>query len=277
MKLYEKNFATASFSREVFNGLNMTAAVEYAERKPLFNTTDYTVIKNDDLYTSNNPLLPFDEFNPAILKHNLVKLNVVARIKFGQEYITRPDGKYNLGNDKFPTLLIGYEKGFAGSEDNYNFDKVSARVTHNLTLGNKGETGINIKAGKFFNAEGISFVDYKHFNGNETHVMMGTSYINSFNLLPYYAASTNDSYFETHIEHNDKGFIMNKIPLLNKLQSKLMLGFKNLAIPDRKPYQEFSVGLSNLGFGKFRILRIDYVRSYQDGFQGDGVMFGINF
>ena len=45
MKLYEKNFATASFSREVFNGLNMTAAVEYAERKPLFNTTDYTVIK----------------------------------------------------------------------------------------------------------------------------------------------------------------------------------------------------------------------------------------
>ena len=202
---------------------------------------------------------------------------MVARIKFGQEYITRPDGKYNLGNDKYPTLLVGYEKGFAGSEDNYNFDKVSARITHNLTLGNKGETGINIKAGKFFNAEGISFVDYKHFNGNETHVMMETSYINSFNLLPYYAASTNDSYFETHIEHNDKGFIMNKIPLLNKLQSKLMLGFKNLSIPDRKPYQEFSVGLSNLGFGKFRILRIDYVRSYQDGFQGDGVMFGINF
>jgi hypothetical protein len=277
MKLYEKNFAMANFSREMFNGLNMTAAIEYAERKPLFNTTDYTVIKNDDLYTSNNPLLPFDEFMPAIVKHNLVKLNLVARIKFGQEYITRPDGKYNLGNDKYPSLSIGYEKGFASNEDNYNYDKISARLTQTLTLGNKGETGINIRAGKFFNAEGISFVDYKHFNGNETHVMVGTSYINSFNLLPYYAASTNDSYFETHLEHNDKGFIMNKIPLLNKLQSKLMLGFKNLAVPDRKPYQEFSVGLSNLGFGKFRILRIDYVCSYQGGFQGDGVMFGINF
>jgi hypothetical protein len=95
--------------------------------------------------------------------------------------------------------------------------------------------------------------------------------------LPYYAASTNDSYLETHFEHNDKGYIMNKIPLLNKLQSKLMLGFKNLAVPDRKPYQEFSVGLSNLGFGKVRIFRVDYVRSYQGGFQGDGVMFGINF
>jgi hypothetical protein len=106
---------------------------------------------------------------------------------------------------------------------------------------------------------------------------MGNSYTNSFNLLPYYSASTNDSYFETHIEHNDKGFFMNKIPLLNKLQSKLMLGFKNLAVADKKPYQEFSVGLSNLGFGKVHVFRIDYVRSYQGGYLGDGVMFGLNF
>ncbi len=277
MKLYEKNFVTAAISRELFNGLNMSLGLEYAERKPLFNTTDYTLIKSDDLYTSNNPLLPFDSTIPAIEKHNLVKLNINARIKFGQEYITRPDGKYNLGNDKYPSLLLGYEKGFAGSENQFNFDKIAARVTHTITFGNKGETGINLKAGKFFNAEKISFVDYKHFNGNETHVMLGNSYINSFYFLPYYLASTNDSYFETHLEHNDKGFIMNKIPLLNKLQSKLIVGFKNLAIPDRKPYQEFSVGLSNLGFGKFRILRIDYVRTYQDGFLGDGVMFGLNF
>lgn len=277
MKLYEKNFISAGFSREIVNGLNMSAAIEYTERKPLFNTTDYTLIKNDDLYTSNNPLLPADEFTPAFEKHNLVKLNIGARINFGQEYITRPDGKYNLGNDKYPTLILNYEKGFAGNESQYNFDKIAARITHSIVFGNKGEMSINTKAGKFFNAENISFADYKHFNGNETHTVINGSYTNSFNLLPYYTASTNDSYFETHIEHNDKGYIMNKIPLLNKLQSKLVLGFKNLAVPDRKPYQEFSVGLSNLGFGKYRILRIDYVRSYQNGFQGDGVMFGVNF
>ncbi len=277
MKLYEKNFISAGFSREIVNGLNMSAAIEYAERKPLFNTTDYTLIKNDDLYTSNNPLLPADEFTPAFEKHNLVKLNIGARINFGQEYITRPDGKYNLGNDKYPTLILNYEKGFAGNKSQYNFDKIAARITHSIVFGNKGEMSINTKAGKFLNAENISFADYKHFNGNETHTVINGSYTNSFNLLPYYAASTNDSYFETHIEHNDKGYIMNKIPLLNKLQSKLVLGFKNLAVPDRKPYQEFSVGLSNLGFGKYRILRIDYVRSYQNGFQGDGVMFGVNF
>lgn len=277
MKLYEKNFITANFSREMFNGLNMTFALEYAERKPLFNTTDFVVIKNSKLYTSNNPLLPLDESSAAIDRHNLVKLNVSGRIKFGQQYVTRPDGKYNLGNDKYPTLLLGYEKGFAASQDSYNYNKVTARIIQNLSIGNKGETGINIRAGKFFNAEGISFVDYKHFNGNETNVMIGSSYINSFYLLPYYQSSTNDSYVEMHFEHDDKGYIMNKIPLVNKLKSKLMLGFKNLAIPERKPYQEFSVGLSNLGFGKVRFFRIDYVRSYQGNYIGDGVMFGLNF
>jgi hypothetical protein len=276
MKLYERNYIAASFSREIINGLNMSLGLEYAERKPLYNTTDYTLIKSDDLYTSNNPFLPFDNTTSAIEKHNLAKLNIGARIKFGQQYITRPDGKYNLGNDKYPTLLVGYEKGFSGNESNYNYDKIAVRVTQNLSLGNKGELAINTKAGKFFNADGISFVDYKHFNGNQTHFNQGDM-TNSFNLLPYYSASTNDSYFETHLEHNDKGYIMNKIPLLNKLQSKLMLGFKNLAIPERSPYQEYSVGLNNLGFGKFHILRVDYIRSYQGGYLGDGVMFGLSF
>ena len=277
MKLYEKNFIASNISREIFNGLDMSLGLEYSERKPLFNTTDYAVIKSEDQYSSNHPLLPLDETAAIIDRHNLVKMNLGARIKFGQQYITRPDGKYNLGNDKYPSISINYEKGMAGNEDNYNYDKISARLQYSLTLKNKGEIDINTKAGKFFNADGISFVDFQHFNGNQTHVVFGTSYTNQFNLLPYYSGSTNDSYWETHMEYSDKGFIMNKIPLLNKLQSKLVLGFKNLSIPNRNPYQEFSAGLSNLGFGKYRILRIDYVRSYQNGYQGDGIMFGLNF
>lgn len=70
---------------------------------------------------------------------------------------------------------------------------------------------------------------------------------------------------------------MNRIPLLNKLKSNLVIGYHAIAVPDVKPYSEFSVGLDNLGFGKFRMLRVDYVRSYQNGFQGDGVIFGLKF
>jgi len=277
MKLYEKNFASVNFGREVINGLYMSANAEYSERKPLFNTTDYSTLKNNDLYSSNNPLLPNDEITPAFEKHNVVKTAILARINFGQKYWKRPDGKFNIRNDDYPTITLGYEKTFATSDKKHEYDLVSARAVYEVTLGNKGLMQMNLRGGKFFNGENISFVDYKHFNGNQTHIGQSESYTNVFNLLPYYTASTNDSYFETHIEHNDKGYFMNKIPLLNKLQTQLVLGFHNLAVPERKPYQEFTVGLDNLGFGKFRMLRVDYVRSYQNGYQGDGVIFGLKF
>lgn len=277
MKLYEKNFASINFIREIINGLNLNITAEYSERKPLWNTSDYAVTNSNDLYTSNNPLLPNDYVTPALDKHNLVKTSIITRIKFGQRYLSRPDGKYNIGNKKSPNIYLGYEKAFAATDKKYEYDLITARVTHNLKIGNKGVLDMNLKAGKFFNADNISFVDYKHFNGNQTHIANGGIYTNTFNNLPYYAASTNDSFLEFHAEHNDKGFIMNKLPLLKKLQSQLILGFHNLSIPDRKPYQEFSVGLDNLGFGKFRILRVDYIRSYQNGYQGDAVVFGFKF
>src|SRR5690606_19224688 len=129
----------------------------------------------------------------------------------------------------------------------------------NETFGNKGDFGINVKGGKFFNADNISFIDYKHFNGNQTHVGTDQKYLNVFNLLPYYTYSTNDAYVETHIEHNFKGYVMNKVPLLNALQWNLIVGYHNIAIPARKPYNEFTAGFDNIGFGKFRLLRIDYV------------------
>jgi hypothetical protein len=277
MKLYEKNFVAANFGREIVNGLNMNFNLEYSERKSLWNTSDQSTTKTDDIYSSNNPILPNDFVTPAFEKHNLMKANVVAVIKFGQHYWTRPDGKYNIGNDAYPTISVGLEKTFAANDKKYEYTLLSARVQQDFTLGNKGDMKINLRGGKFFTADNISFVDYKHFNGNQTHITGGESYTNQFNNLPYYSASTNNSYFETHIEHNDKGFLMNKIPLLNKLQSQLVLGFHNLAIPGRNPYQEFSVGLDNLGVGKAKLFRVDYVRSYQNGYQGNTVIFGLKF
>jgi hypothetical protein len=206
-----------------------------------------------------------------------MKASLGTRIRFGQKYISRPDGKINIQNDDYPIVSFYYEKAFGASNSNYHYDLISGTIDYNKTIGNKGDFGLRFKAGKFFNADNISFVDYKHFNGNQTHVTLLNNSLNSFNLLPYYSHSTNDAYLETHIEHNFKGYIMNKIPLLNKLQWNLIGGFHQLNIPNMKPYQEFTVGFDNIGWGKFRFLRVDYVRSYQNGFQGDGVMFGLKF
>jgi hypothetical protein len=275
MKLYNLEFAQINYSQDVANGINLNAKVAYEQRKPLFNTTDYSFFKKDDVYSSNNPLAPNDFETPAFDPHHLFKANVSARINFGNKYISRPDGRYNVKNDKYPTLFLAFEKAFAASEKKYEFERVGASLQYDLSLGNKGALGMNFRAGKFFNADNISFIDYRHFNGNQTHIGTTDRYLNVFNLMPYYANSTNDSYFELHSEYNDTGFIMNKIPLLNLLKSTMNLGFHSLAIPDRKPYTEFTVGLDNLGFGKFKLFRVDYVHSYQGGIQQNGVVFGL--
>ncbi|NUY82065.1 carboxypeptidase-like regulatory domain-containing protein [Flavobacterium sp. MAH-1] len=276
MKLYERNFANATYSMEVVNGIVLTGMLDYSERKPLWNNTDYTVFPDNPGYTSNNPLAPDDFVTPAIVKHNVFKTGLYAKIVFAQEYWTRPDGKVKIGNDLYPTINLGWEKGF-GNENRYSFDHISGNLRYERTLGNKGSFETIVKAGKFFNADDISVVDYKHFNGNQTHIGKNDRYLYGFNLLPYYEQSTNDSYLEIHAEHNDKGYIMNKIPLLNKLRSTLVLGYHNLCVPERNPYHEFSVGLDNLGVGKFRLIRIDYFRAYQHGFVTDGFVFGLKF
>lgn len=279
MKLYDKTFAEARFSQELFNGFRVYSSLAYEHRKPLFNHTDYTFINEErDSYTSNNPQDPFNYSTSSFSTHNIVKLNVNARINFAQSYYSRPDGKFNITNTKYPILTLGYEKGLGDSESNYNFDAFKLGLQQEVVVGNKGILNYNLKGGFFANADKIAFMDYHHFNGNLTNVNFRGSYLNSFKNLPYYALSTNKNYAEVHAQHNFKGFIMNKIPLLNKLNYNMLISTNIAYTESNKPYTEYAIGIDNLGFGKYRFLRVDYVRSYQgSGFINDAVLFGISF
>ncbi len=277
-KFYERQFIQLGFSEELFNGFRLNSSLSFEKRKALFNTTNQTFINDDnDFYTSNNPLNETAFGIAPFVNHNIAKLNISARINFAQNYLSYPDSKFNIGNDKYPTLVLGYEKGFSSTNSDYNFDQIKARVSQSFTISDKGRFNYNIRAGQFFNADDIAFVDYKHFNGNQTHVSTAGNYTNVFNDLNYYTASTNDNYLEAHVEHDFNGYILGKIPLLNKLNFNLVVGAHNLATADNKPYQEFTIGLDNIGWGKWRFLRFDYIRSYQNGYQGDALVFGLKF
>ena len=278
IKLYDKSFAQAQYFQEVFNGVRLNSSLSVERRKALFNNTDYVMVNEDrDSYTSNNPLNETDFTSQPFNTHNIAKLNINATINFAQDYLSYPDGKYNIPNRKYPTLYLGYEKGFAATDSNYNFDQFKARLRQRIDLGNKGEFEYDAQGGIFANADDIAFMDYKHFNGNQTNVKLDGSYLNAFKNLPYYDLSTNNKYAELHTEYRFKGYILNKIPLLNKLNFNLILGANAAFTQDNKPYSEYSIGVDNIGFGKFRFLRVDYVRSYQNGFVNDAVLFGISF
>lgn len=278
MKLYDKSFVALNYSEELFNGFKLYTSLSYERRKALFNTTDQTFFNDEnDAYTSNNPLDQTAYGVASFETHHIVKATVSARINFGQDYLSYPDAKYNLSNDNYPTLYLGYETGFASTNEAYNFNQVKARVEQSFNIKDKGRFMYNLRAGKFFDADAIAFMDYQHFNGNQTHISTEGNYMNVFNNLDYYAASTNDSYFEGHVEHDFNGFVLGKVPMLNQLNFNLIVGAHLLATPDFKPYQEYSVGIDNIGWGKWRLLRVDYLRSYQSGFQSDAIVFGLKF
>jgi hypothetical protein len=271
LKAYDRTYALLSYSDEYFNGFRLFSRISFEDRKPLFNT------ETDDDFTSNNPLAPDDFVNPVFQAHQIVKAQITARIRFKQKYLSYPDAKYNLINNDYPTLYLSYETGFASDNSDYNFSQIRAMLFHSFNIANKGQFSYNLKAGTFFNAENISFPDFQHFNGNQTPIGTEDDYTNRFNLLPYYALSTNNSYFEGHAEHNFQGYLLGKIPLLRALNFNLVLGAHHLSTENNKPYSEFSVGMDNIGWGKFRFLRVDYIRSYQGGYLEDGVIFGLKF
>ncbi len=277
LKLYEKQFAEVSYQQELFNGFRLFSDISYQQRNALFNTNDHSWVNRDDIaYSSNNPLQPTNFGSAPFEDHHIFKLNVSGRIDFAQKYMSYPDSKVNVSSNKFPTLWLTYEKGFGSDISDYNFNQVRAALMQTIKLGNKGNFGYTLKAGAFLNDNEISYLDYQHFNGNQTRIG-SSSYLNKFNLLPYYELSTKNNYLEAHAEQDFQGWILGKLPLINKLNYNLILGAHALSIENNKPYTEFSVGIDNLGFGKYRLLRLDYVVSKYQGKTEGAFIFGLKF
>lgn len=261
MKIYEKTFINVGFSKELTNGFWFNSSLEYADRKPLINTTDYSAknIENRD-YISNDPRNP-SNFTPSFNQHQIWTFNIGTTINFGTKYLSYPDRKFTVYNNNYPSLYVGYRKTFGSDNSQNHSDLFYTRIGQRFSLGNLGNSKYKIKAGYFLNKKDIQFMDYAHFNGNKFSFPSPNGTMNSFNLLDYYSHSTNDKYAEFHGEHNFKGFLLGKIPLINKLNFHVVAGAKGLFTGDRKPYTEASLGIDNIGWGKWRFLRVDYVIS----------------
>jgi hypothetical protein len=273
LKIFEKEFANIGYSEEIKNGVYFSSSLEYANRKPLFNTSNYSFARQSktDPYTSNNPLDLVNYTNAAFIEHKIASLKLGATFIFNQKYLSYPDRKFNIGSTKYPTLGLLYRKNFGASNSELNSDVFVANIRQNIAVGNYGKLAYNLRGGMFLKRKDIAFMDNLQANGNQLFFITDNQ-LNSFGLLAYYKFYTNDKYAEAHIEHNFKGALLGKIPLINKLNFYLVGGAKSLFTADSKPYTEYSVGLDNIGFGKWRFLRVDYVKSFHAGIKNDGFL-----
>lgn len=271
MRVYEKDFLSLEYRRELTNGLYFQGGIEYAQRNHLENTTNYSFFRKDSLYQPNIPrptLVGVEEG----LSDEALFLRANFRIRFDQKYISYPDQKFIMGS-KYPDIWIRYKKGLMDTD----FDLIRMDISDRTTFGLFGETEYLVEGGLFLNNKEMRFMDFYHFNGNQTLIFSPSKLLRSFLLLPYYEKSTDDWFVQGHLLHHFNGFIFDKVPLLRKAGFKSVLGAAYLYTPEGGNYLELSYGIENLGFGIFRILRIDAVASFDEWkYQKFGVRLGLD-
>lgn len=267
-KFFNKTFAAVQWQQELFNGIFFEGGSEWAQRSPLMNNSDQSWLFRDTReFTSNNPQDPLLD-DPAFEQHQAFQVDLALRIRLKQEYISLPDRKINL-RSKWPTFWLRYRAGlpFGQPEDPFrsqvDYHRLSLELLQNeIQLGLYGRSEIRLEAGAFLRSEELYFMDFWHFNGNQTVLGNANNYLSSFMLLPYYTESTTDPYFTAHYQHFFQGFLLERIPGVRKLGFATVLGGRVLQIQDQAPYWELSLGLDQLGIGFFRFFRLDGVVSF---------------
>jgi hypothetical protein len=244
MKLYLKHYTRITHTSELVNGFYFTPSAEYSLRSSLLNTTGFRWIKSNYNYTSNDPQHP-DSTNYSFSEHQALTIDVKIRYVFKQRYYTTPNFKTVTGS-KFPSLLINYRKGIYALGSKINYDLLTLGLEGTFNLKRFGNSSYSFTAGSFLNTRKLYFMDWYHFNGNQT--LFSGFKTNDFMLLDYYTASTKSQFIEGHFEHNFGGFFLSKIPLLKKLKLQEFGKASILTTDGKNTYAELTAGIQRLGF-----------------------------
>ena len=263
IKLYDKSFGRVAYQREITNGIFLKGYVDYSERSPLENTSNYSFLKKERTYNPNDPLYPNDADMP-FETNQAFELGLSFRIRFQQKYISYPKRKFIMGS-KFPEIWIHYRKGIAALGSDVDYDLLKLNIEHEISMGLVGRTEFNIEGGVFVNDKKMEFIDYQHFNGNQTFIYSPGDALKSFMMLPYYEYSTTNPYTQIHFQHHFEGFLLDKLPLIRKLGLKSVLGASFLYTEEGGDYYEVSYGFENIGFGIVKLFRADVVSSFRKG------------
>ncbi len=266
-RFYRRDFLQLMASRDIANGLNLNATLEYSDNSPLTNHSSYSIIKYAD-----------KEIQPNVPGNNSIE---PWQLGNHQSFISRfvleytPNHRYRIRNNtkvyaesKFPTYSLVYKGAFSGvfgSDSRYDLVKIGIR--QKINFGISDQFSYQVNTGKFLNNKQLYFEDFQHFNTQSTGFMF-SSYENSFRLLPFYQYSTGKQFAEGHAEWQSRRLILKQLPLIRNsaISEKLFVNY--LATPGIKNYIETGYGLSNL----FLLLNVEAVAGFENGkFRSAGV------
>jgi hypothetical protein len=258
MKLYQKDEVSLAYNTELFNSLYLNANAAFENRHFVENKSFETIGKQyPERLITPNKLTEIDTSNYFLYKDNaIVKAKLGFTWKIGQKFELREERKIIL-EQKFPEINFVIEQGIPTANNQATqYTKASVSLTDKIDFKLLGNMEVLLNFQQFLDQKNLRVPDYIHINGNQTII---TDFnLNQFQLAPYYLYSTNKYCASVAFQQNFGGFILNKVPLLNKLHLEEHATAKFFHSDKQKLYSEYSFALSKLMIRADGVFGYDY-------------------
>jgi len=273
MKLFMQDFAKVYWAHRVNYGFTYRANLIYAERRELFNNSNYSWYnKKEREYSANLPE-NVETTDLAFADHEIFKLNASIAWRPGVKYGIRNGRKYPI-TSKAPLINFNYTGAYGGllnSETAGDFNHLELGIEHFFEFGVSGKLDFNVSAGTFLSDNQVYFQDYQHFGGNRT-IFSNFGPASNYRFMDYYKYSTNTSYVSGIFHYQFRKFLLTQLPMLRFSGVRENLFLNYLKTENSPSYWEAGYSLDNL----FRIFRLEMGAGFENGnYLRGGVRFGI--
>ncbi|MBO9684356.1 MAG: carboxypeptidase-like regulatory domain-containing protein, partial [Flavisolibacter sp.] len=223
--VYLANSLKVDHGLEIINGLKLSTIAEIGIRRSVSN---YKTNNNvDSLFgdvLDNNQAVAFEGYNAF---YGEVTLSYTPF----QRYIREPKEKIILGS-AWPTAYVKLRKGLPGIfNSKVDFDYLEFGLQQEIKLGLTGTSRYKIKTGSFLSRNDLRTVDYKWQRRGDPILFMNPE--KQFQSLDS-SFAVFKRFYQAHYVHDFNGFLLNKIPLLKKLQLHEMAGGGFLVAKERQ-------------------------------------------
>jgi hypothetical protein len=261
MKIYERDYVDLSFRKKLNTYFTLNTTWSWSKRRELFNTTDFKIVNRDKIedYTPNRPVN--DELaDTSFPEHNAFIGSIGITARPWIKYTIRNDQQTEVPNSS-PIISLNYRRGFKNILNSVtDFDQIEVLFKHGFRIGIRGNADVALRAGWFMDTDKMYFMDYKHFQGNQTPLITNDP-VGSFRLLDYYQFSTSDKYFAGNFHYQFRKFLISNIPVVRLAGIRENIFLNYLASPTSKNYTEVGYSID----GILRIFRLEAAASFQDG------------
>lgn len=275
------NESRVAFQREMFKGFTQKISAKHWTFDPTF-----------DFGYFSNP----GEANQEILERfQSSEITLETRYARDELYLINDNERVSLGTNRWPVITLRYTKGFKGAlGSDFNYDKLRFNLSKRIKTGPLGVGYMTLTGEYIFNT--LPYPLLALHLGNQSPIYSSVTY----NLMNF-GEFISDQYVSLQYRQYLEGFLLNRIPVLNKLKWRL-LGTANVIMGGMresnralisnltndvppvptlqagyfsggKPYVELGYGVENI----FKFFRVDFIHrlSYLDN--PDARKFGVLF